>query len=77
MDRTYQSIKEKSRTSITCKMIDKHFPTRYNNSARWNVCLFLFREIKYDEHKVKSCYLLRLSEEDRNKQHETDDSNSI
>ena len=41
-------------------MIDKHFPTRYNK-CRWNVCfIFSLREIKYDEHKVKSCYLLPL-----------------
>ena len=42
------------------KMIDKHFSTRYNK-CRWNVCfIFSLREIKYDEHKVKSCYLLPL-----------------
>ena len=42
------------------KWIDKHFPTRYNK-CRWNVCfIFSLREIKYDEHKVKSCYLLPL-----------------
>ena len=52
---------EKSKeTGITCKMIDKHFSTRYNK-CRWNVCfIFSLREIKYDEHKVKSCYLLPL-----------------
>ena len=41
-------------------MIDKHFSTRHNK-CRWNVCfIFSLREIKYDEHKVKSCYLLPL-----------------
>ena len=53
MDRTYQSIRKIQRAGITCKMIDKHFPTRYNK-CRWNVCfIFSLREIKYDEHKVK------------------------
>lgn len=60
MDRTHQSIRKIQRTGITCKMIDKHFSTRYNK-CRWNVCfIFSLREIKYDEHKVKSCYLLPL-----------------
>ena len=60
MDSTYQSIRKIQRAGITCKMIDKHFPTRYNK-CRWNVCfIFSLREIKYDEHKVKSCYLLPL-----------------
>ena len=40
MDRTYQSIRKIQRAGITCKMIDKHFPTRYNK-CRWNVC-FIF-----------------------------------
>ena len=56
----YQSIRKIQRAGITCKMIDKHFLTRYNK-CRWNVCfIFSLREIKYDEHKVKSCYLLPL-----------------
>ena len=59
-------------------MIDKHFSTRYNK-CRWNVCfIFSLREIKYDEHKVKSCYLLAAYQkkiETNNMKH--DDSNSI
>ena len=52
---------EKSKGQVLpVKMIDKHFSTRHNK-CRWNVCfIFSLREIKYDEHKVKSCYLLPL-----------------
>ena len=77
MDSTYQSIRKIQRAGITCKMIDKHFPTRYNK-CRWNVCfIFSLREINMMNTKSKVAIYCRLSEEDRNKQHETDDSNSI